>query len=368
MTSSRASLLLQKELYKMSKTTPPWGIETEVVLHDIFHWQATIHGPLHTCWEGGIFKLQILFDEGFNDIPPKIVFLTVPFHPNVDMQSGKPCIEFLDDIDVWSPDMTIYSILLSIQNMLIEPCLDNPVNPAAAQMYISSPRLYDQLSRDCVVASRRLDAGLPPHPIDEYQQESNFEESSPVECIELPKSQPRKVKRLSFSDYHDFWKAIATTLPTTASAPLRTPEGVICGDRSMLTEAQFKELLERLVIKVNSFPYRVSDFPLNRQQSLWYGRFSKKKKSKTHAEKEEKTKLQRIEAMRKIYNIPAPALPLEPEVIGENETSETTTIISVKDNTFSEKEAVVVEAAWEEDAVELENWAEKLVMEDDHMI
>ncbi len=40
--------------------------------------------------------------------------------------------------------------------MLACPSLTNPINLHAAEMYAHSPRLYEQLVRDSVVASRRI--------------------------------------------------------------------------------------------------------------------------------------------------------------------------------------------------------------------
>lgn len=40
--------------------------------------------------------------------------------------------------------------------MLAHPVVRNPINIQAAEMYCNSPRLYDQIARDSVVASRRI--------------------------------------------------------------------------------------------------------------------------------------------------------------------------------------------------------------------
>lgn len=31
---------------------------------------------------GGVFQVMLSFNEEFNTVPPKIHFLTIPFHPN----------------------------------------------------------------------------------------------------------------------------------------------------------------------------------------------------------------------------------------------------------------------------------------------
>jgi len=41
--------------------------------------------------------------------------------------------------------------------LLVEPVLENAVNIFAAQAYLNSPHLYNQLVKDCVVASRKVE-------------------------------------------------------------------------------------------------------------------------------------------------------------------------------------------------------------------
>ncbi len=38
---------------------------------------------------GGIFRVDLLFDEEYNEKPPAVQFVTVPFHPNSMPSFGK---------------------------------------------------------------------------------------------------------------------------------------------------------------------------------------------------------------------------------------------------------------------------------------
>lgn len=120
--------------------------------------------------------------------------------------------------------------------------LDKPVNIAAADIYNTSPRLYSQLVRDCVVASRRVHgtsavkpiadvrsidmhllglAGLAPFEEMEEQidlpDEEELKSLLPItfepDTVE-PHTSPRQVIR--FDDYYEFWKTVATSLPVTS--------------------------------------------------------------------------------------------------------------------------------------------------------
>ncbi|KAI9328578.1 ubiquitin-conjugating enzyme E2 U-like protein, partial [Zopfochytrium polystomum] len=168
MAVSRANLLLQKQLYKIEtakqRGSLAWGIEAGPVLNDIFCWEAKVLGLRDTPWEGGIFKLRMQFSEAFDQVPPQVTFLTVPFHPNVEMETGRPCWAALDDLDEWDPDLSIVGMLTSLQFLLANPTPSNAVNDAACSIFLQSPRLYDQLARDCVLASQRVEAGLQAYP------------------------------------------------------------------------------------------------------------------------------------------------------------------------------------------------------------
>jgi len=216
---SRPLLLLQREEYRI-KTNPVWGIEANAIDGNYYHWNAKIHGLKGTSWEGGIFAIEMYFNEEYDLKPPVVLFSTVPFHPNIDMKTGKPCVDFLDNEEIWEPGTTIIGILQSLQLLLTEPVMDNAINIFAAQAYVSSPHLYNQLVKDCVVASRKVEAGLSPY--NEYFGEEEEEEESKEndkkskndnESSTEVKYLPKTIKKISFEDYYKDWMNSATLVP-----------------------------------------------------------------------------------------------------------------------------------------------------------
>lgn len=61
---------------------------------NIYKWNAIIMGQDDTEWEGGIFKLELLFGDAYPNKPPKVKFTSNIFHPNV-YKDGGICLDIL---------------------------------------------------------------------------------------------------------------------------------------------------------------------------------------------------------------------------------------------------------------------------------
>uniref|UniRef100_G1M992 Ubiquitin-conjugating enzyme E2 U n=1 Tax=Ailuropoda melanoleuca TaxID=9646 RepID=G1M992_AILME len=171
----RAYFLLERDFQELKENNFK-GITAFPVSEDLMEWGADIEGLQNTFWHG-LFFLTINFTSQYNLVPPVVKFLTVPFHPNVDQNTGRACIDFLDDPDKWNTSYTLSS-LLALQVMLSNPALENPVNLEAAQRLIKDESLYKQVV-----------LGL-------------FNEPS------------QSTKAISFNDYYKTWSGIATSKAT----------------------------------------------------------------------------------------------------------------------------------------------------------
>ncbi|XP_056388834.1 ubiquitin-conjugating enzyme E2 U isoform X2 [Hyla sarda] len=140
------------------------------------------------------------YTEEYNHRPPSIIFNTIPFHPNVDQTSGKPCIDFLDDPAEWNPAFTMTSILLVIQAMLSDPILENAVNTQAANMVVNNAALYRTIVLSCVRTSRQIEDGT--------EEENLVIRRTPAP---VSTTKPRKVTAVSFENYHQTWSNIGTS-------------------------------------------------------------------------------------------------------------------------------------------------------------
>ncbi|KAK3091615.1 hypothetical protein FSP39_021223 [Pinctada imbricata] len=324
---SRAHLLIEKEIRKLQENAP-WGIEASPIQEDnIFEWSARIKGLKDSLWEGGIFRVYIKFDEHFNRRPPEVCFHTIPFHPNVEAITGKPCIDFLDDFSIWRDTYSLSFILVSIQNLLSNPNLKNPVNPEAADMIVHSPHAYRQMVLDCVTASQRVEAGVTPH----AELESRVRFASPMDepkRYSAAANTPRatavtKVSRLSFEDYHNTWCGIATSKPVQDS---KNPFLESLKENPSLQRAHLGLPQEEIQDQMKR--------QLEEHQALMYGNF----KMQPSEEEEKAAKLARLSKMKKIY--------LPPRI--------SPTPSAQHPNTKGEEEP------WEEEVEDLVNWSSKL--------
>ncbi|XP_074121847.1 ubiquitin-conjugating enzyme E2 U isoform X2 [Sminthopsis crassicaudata] len=196
----RSYYLLEKEYMELQEQEL-FGITVTPLTDDLLKWIAEIEGLKHTDWEGFTFPLILQFSVKYNSVPPVVTFSCIPFHPNVDPISGRPCIDFLDNPDLWDKNYTLTSILLSIQVMLSNPTVNNAVNSEAARMMMESNKLFREVALKSIYESYNLD------------EETEEETSISVESVEeaIPPLREKNIKGVSFDEYYRTWSGIATS-------------------------------------------------------------------------------------------------------------------------------------------------------------
>lgn len=207
----RAYLLLERELNRLKKN-PLWGISVSSSVKNNFCWHATISGLRYTPWEHGRFHITLLFDENYDNEQPSIRFNTIPFHPNIDPVTGEPCLDLFNQAGADTCvnfSVTISSVLLTLQNLLSNPVLENPINPEAANLLKNSPHIYMQLVKNCVSESRNLTEIL-------FTQD--FETDTKTKIISTTKAissvsttSTRRPKQVSFDMYYRNWVELGTS-------------------------------------------------------------------------------------------------------------------------------------------------------------
>ncbi|KRY33057.1 SUMO-conjugating enzyme UBC9 [Trichinella spiralis] len=147
--NTRRNRLLE-ERRNWRKNHPPGFIAKPVVASDgtleLRKWECWIPGPQNTPWEGGLYKLFILFGENYPYKPPAKIWFSPPIlHPNV-FSGGSVCISLLQE-DGWRSSMQLKDILVSVQTLLAEPNIRSPANAEAYKLYKDNRAAYDDRIR-----------------------------------------------------------------------------------------------------------------------------------------------------------------------------------------------------------------------------
>lgn len=138
---------IQKELENFNND-PPTNCSAGPEGDDVYHWTATIMGPVATPYENGLFFLNITFPSNYPFKPPKVSFVTKIYHPNINKQGGI-CLDILKEN--WSPALTISKVLISICSLLDDPNPDDPLEPAIARQFINDFEAYKITAADWTV-------------------------------------------------------------------------------------------------------------------------------------------------------------------------------------------------------------------------
>lgn len=136
---------IRQDLLQMMRSPPANCSAGLVADANLYEWEATIIGPTDTPYEGGIFRMSILFPQDYPFRPPRIKFQTPIYHPNIH-SSGEICLDILKD--KWSPALTIQKVLLSLCSLLNDPNPADPLVPEIANIYVNDRRLYDETARN----------------------------------------------------------------------------------------------------------------------------------------------------------------------------------------------------------------------------
>jgi ubiquitin-conjugating enzyme E2 D len=142
--TDKALKRIRKEMGEIEKEPPANCTAGPKHMSNLFEWNATIIGPSNSPYAGGLFKLNVSFNEKYPFKPPKVKFVTKIYHPNIN-RNGSICLDILNTN--WSPALTLIKVLLSISSLLTDPNPNDPLSKEAANLYLSNKEEYNKKAR-----------------------------------------------------------------------------------------------------------------------------------------------------------------------------------------------------------------------------
>eukprot|EP00494_Astrolonche_serrata_P028104 UN28369 len=134
---------IMKEIHRI-KSNPIPGINVDFNEENVAEVQASLEGPDSTPYEGGVFRVKIIFSSSFPEEPPKGLFMTKVFHPNVS-ESGEICVNQLKRD--WKSSLGLKHILLIVRSLMIHPNANSALNAEAASLLNQSYKLFAQRAK-----------------------------------------------------------------------------------------------------------------------------------------------------------------------------------------------------------------------------
>jgi len=133
-----------KEVQRLNKNPPP-GISISVNEKNMRYITVKLQGPTDSPYEGGVFNLEMYMGDDYPMSPPKVRFVTRIYHPNVD-KIGRICLDILKD--KWTPALQIRSVLLSLQVLMGNPNVDDPLDESVADHWRRNKKDAEREARD----------------------------------------------------------------------------------------------------------------------------------------------------------------------------------------------------------------------------
>lgn len=112
---------------------------------DLMNFKLKVSPPNDSMFHPGVFVFDFKVPSTYPHDAPKVLCTTTVYHPNIDME-GHVCLNILRED--WKPVLTIQSVIMGLQFLMLEPNADDPLNkevrftrPRTVNLPASAPAL-----------------------------------------------------------------------------------------------------------------------------------------------------------------------------------------------------------------------------------
>ena len=119
--------------------------------NNIYRWKITLLGPRETPYEKALFYAEVIFPKLYQEEPPKIIFKTPIYHPNVNMEKSSNNLELgqvaFKAINEWKNSYNIKDALTRLYTIFYYPNLDLVYSLEIAKEYKENLDLFEKKAK-----------------------------------------------------------------------------------------------------------------------------------------------------------------------------------------------------------------------------
>jgi len=139
--STTASKRLQKELHDLKAKRLKVFRDIVTDESNILQWHGLIL-PDKVPYNKGAFKIEINFPAEYPFKPPKILFKTQIYHPNID-ENGQVCLPIIS-AENWKPATTADQVIHSLVALVNDPEPQHPLRADLAEEFVKTNRKFQK--------------------------------------------------------------------------------------------------------------------------------------------------------------------------------------------------------------------------------
>ncbi|CAD5213725.1 unnamed protein product [Bursaphelenchus okinawaensis] len=136
---------LQKEVVELKALPESICKIIEINEQNFLNWTLLLL-PQKDPYSKGAFRIQVTFPAEYPFKPPKIVFNTQIYHPNVD-EKGQVCLGIVLP-ENWKPATKIVQVVHELLDLICEPELDHPLRSELAEEFRQDKKKFFKTAED----------------------------------------------------------------------------------------------------------------------------------------------------------------------------------------------------------------------------